>query len=332
MTSKIALVTGANSGAGFGICQRLLERYRFGVEYRVILGCRNQKRAEEARDKLLKQFPRAKVEILLVDTSSASSVFKAAAEFKQRFDRLDCLYCNAGIMPTERFDLKAGLQQLFTTPKDFFRRPACVVQPVGAKSKDGLGLVFSTNVFGHYLLIREIESQLNAAADPRIIWTGSTTADRSAFSLEDYQCLEGHYPYDSSKFLMDILSVSLNQKYAETNIRSYVTHPGVIYSGYVTEFPLWFQYLVIIPLFYLARLFFITSLVINGYNAAAAHTFLTNTTRQNIDTFTKYHSECLPWGASFVTPHKIDNYDPKEGEQLIKVLDELADSLEHLRS
>ncbi|KAK9764051.1 3-keto-steroid reductase [Basidiobolus ranarum] len=331
MSSKIALVTGANSGAGFGICQRLLERNQIGVEYKLILGCRNQKRAEEARAKLLKQFPRATVEILLLDTSSVSSVFKAAKEFKERFGRLDVLYCNAGIMPTDGFDLSAGLKQLFMAPKDFFRRPACVVQPVGAKSKEGLGLVFATNVFGHYLLVRELESSLLASDDPRIIWTGSTTADRAAFSLEDYQHLKGCYPYDSSKFLMDILSISLNQKYAETNIRSFMTHPGVIYSGYVTEFPLWFQHAVIIPLFYLARLFFITSLVISGYNAAAAHTFVTTTERKNVDTLTKYHSECLPWGSSFVTPHKVDYYDAEEGKQLIKTLDELAESFENLR-
>jgi 17beta-estradiol 17-dehydrogenase/3beta-hydroxysteroid 3-dehydrogenase len=70
---KVAIVTGANSGIGYGICQRLLEAE--GDSLTLIMACRNLTRATLAKEKLIKQFPFAHINIELVDVSSMKSVF-----------------------------------------------------------------------------------------------------------------------------------------------------------------------------------------------------------------------------------------------------------------
>lgn len=45
----------------------------------------------------------------------------------------------------------------------------------------------------------------------RIVWTSSSNARRSAFSMEDLQHRNGTEPYSSSKYASDMLSLVLNR-------------------------------------------------------------------------------------------------------------------------
>lgn len=69
---KVAIVTGANGGVGFGICQRLLETESETLT--LVLACRNPSRANDAKERLLTQYPNADIDIELVDVSSVKSV------------------------------------------------------------------------------------------------------------------------------------------------------------------------------------------------------------------------------------------------------------------
>lgn len=71
----IAMVTGANSGIGFFLAKRLAAN-----NAQVILGCRNPKRAQEAKQKILEEYPHARVHVQIIDVSDPSSVKKAANE------------------------------------------------------------------------------------------------------------------------------------------------------------------------------------------------------------------------------------------------------------
>lgn len=46
-----------------------------------------------------------------------------------------------------------------------------------------------------------------------VIWTSSSNAQRSAFSLDDIQHQKGREPYSSSKYASDLLSLALNRHY-----------------------------------------------------------------------------------------------------------------------
>jgi len=69
------------SGIGFALAERLLQH---DVNIHVCLGCRNEQRAEAARRSLLSKCPQANVSILLIDVGKPASVYRAAADVKQR--------------------------------------------------------------------------------------------------------------------------------------------------------------------------------------------------------------------------------------------------------
>lgn len=60
--------------------------------------------------------------------------------------------------------------------------------------------------------IRELEPLLCPGGQTsRIVWTSSSNARRSAFSIEDIQHRNGTEPYSSSKYASDMLSLALNR-------------------------------------------------------------------------------------------------------------------------
>lgn len=93
---KIALVTGANRGIGFAICQRLLK-----ADFQVIIGSRSLEKGEIAAEKLTSPLVSA-VEIDIADDDSINKAFK---KLKGKIDRLDVLINNAGIYPDNSFNI-----------------------------------------------------------------------------------------------------------------------------------------------------------------------------------------------------------------------------------
>ena len=91
MKEKIALVTGANKGIGFGIAKHL------GLSgWKVILGARNRERAEKAIGELVS----AGVEVLgwtNIELTDPDSLEQAVREVSERFSGLSLLVNNAGI-------------------------------------------------------------------------------------------------------------------------------------------------------------------------------------------------------------------------------------------
>uniref|UniRef100_A0A3B4A372 Hydroxysteroid (17-beta) dehydrogenase 7 n=1 Tax=Periophthalmus magnuspinnatus TaxID=409849 RepID=A0A3B4A372_9GOBI len=108
---RIVIVSGANSGIGLALCERLLTE---DSGLRLCLACRNMQRAEAARSALLTSHPSAHVDLLLLDVGSVKSVLSAAQEIKARYSRVDFLYLNAGIMPNPQVDFKALFKGLFS--------------------------------------------------------------------------------------------------------------------------------------------------------------------------------------------------------------------------
>ncbi|XP_042272870.1 3-keto-steroid reductase isoform X2 [Thunnus maccoyii] len=149
--TKVVLVTGANSGIGLALCERLLSQDTEGLQ--LCLACRNMRRAQAARSALLTSHPSAQVALLQLDTSSISSVLSAAQEVKLRYNRLDYLYLNAGIMPNPQFDVKAFFKGLFSSNIiTMFATGEGILTQKDGITHDGLQEVFTTNLFGHFLL------------------------------------------------------------------------------------------------------------------------------------------------------------------------------------
>ena len=73
---KIAIVTGANSGLGQEITIGLAKK-----EFKVIMACRNIKKAESAKLEILKIIPTADLELMELDLNSLISVRNFANSF-----------------------------------------------------------------------------------------------------------------------------------------------------------------------------------------------------------------------------------------------------------
>jgi retinol dehydrogenase-11 len=89
----------------------------------VILACRNQKRADDARKKIIRETGNEDVVVKLVDMASFESVRAFAKEINETEDRLDVLVNNAGMIGTG-----------------------------DKKSSDGLSLLMQVNHFSSFLL------------------------------------------------------------------------------------------------------------------------------------------------------------------------------------
>lgn len=89
--SSIALVTGANKGIGFEIARELARR-----GFRVLLGTRDARRGAEAASALALEG--GAVESVALDVSRTDSVSAAAAEVQRRWERVDVLVNNAGVL------------------------------------------------------------------------------------------------------------------------------------------------------------------------------------------------------------------------------------------
>ncbi|XP_048421555.1 short-chain dehydrogenase TIC 32, chloroplastic-like isoform X2 [Pyrus x bretschneideri] len=117
-TGLTAIVTRASSGIGTETARVLALR---GAH--VVMAVRNMAAGKDAREKIVKAIPSAKVDAMELDLSSLSSVRKFASDFNSAGLPLNILINNAGVMGTP-FML----------------------------SKDKIELQFTTNHVGHFLL------------------------------------------------------------------------------------------------------------------------------------------------------------------------------------
>ena len=93
LTGKVYLVTGANSGIGYEATKVFAAK---GAK--VIMGCRNIVKAKKAQEAILKEFPNALLEIIHLDLTDFKSIKEFSDKVLAKYDKLDVLLNNAGIM------------------------------------------------------------------------------------------------------------------------------------------------------------------------------------------------------------------------------------------
>ena len=90
MTSKVALVTGANRGIGLEICRQLAQQ-----DIQVILACRDIEKGQMA----VKNIGLDNVIAHQLDVTDEQSILNTEQWIKKQYGRLDILVNNAGIFP-----------------------------------------------------------------------------------------------------------------------------------------------------------------------------------------------------------------------------------------
>ena len=197
-TDRVVLVTGANSGIGLEATRMLAQR---GAT--VVLACRTRSKAEAARDSILIDAPAAEVSLVDLDLSSLASVSAAATEFTERFDRLDLLLNNAGVMATP------------------YRRTV-----------DGFELQFATNHLGHFALTGHLLPTLLATPASRVVSVSSLAHKMGKIDFDDLQSEHGYRAwgaYGQSKLANLLFTFELQQRLAAigADTIAVAAHPGI---------------------------------------------------------------------------------------------------------
>ncbi|XP_035871759.1 3-keto-steroid reductase/17-beta-hydroxysteroid dehydrogenase 7 isoform X3 [Phyllostomus discolor] len=174
-------------------------------------------------------------------------------------------------MPSPHLDVKALVSSLFSRNViHVFSTAEGLLTQEDRVTADGLQEVFATNVFGHFLLVRELEPLLGAGDSPRrLIWTSSRSARRANFRLEDVQHREGREPYSSSKYAVDLLSVALNRHGNGQGLFSSVVCPGTMLTNLTYGILPPFVWTLLMPFIWLMR-FFANAFTLTPHNGAEA--------------------------------------------------------------
>jgi retinol dehydrogenase 12 len=192
--AKTCLVTGATSGIGKATAVRLAE-----LGATVIAVARDQARGEQAAAEIRHRAPRSRVEVLTADLSRLGEVRALAAQVRDRYDRLDVLVNNAGVV---KF------------------RPEL--------TPDGLGVTFATNHLGPFLLTNLLLDQLRHSAPARVL-TVSSDRHKQQRSIPWEDLEHGRdCSYKASKLLNILFTYQLARRLAGSGVTANCLSPGFV--------------------------------------------------------------------------------------------------------
>ena len=209
LAGKFALITGANSGLGLGLTERLSAA---GAE--VILAVRNQAKGEAAMAGVLAKHPSARMQVRTVDLASLASVRALSTGLIAEGRPIDILINNAGIM----------------------------MVPTRQETEDGFELQFGSNYLAHFALTGELLPLLRAAKAARVVSHSSGLANRGHLDWDDLQSARKYSPraaYNASKLAMIMFAREM-QRHSDAGgwgIHSTAARPGIVFTNLVASGP-----------------------------------------------------------------------------------------------
>ena len=194
---RVAIVTGANSGIGFETAKALAAK-----NATVVMACRNLDKAHNAARDIRDEVLDARLDVLELDLADLNSVHDFADAFKDKYDRLDLLINNAGVM---------------VPPFD--------------KTADGFELQFGANHLGHFALTGRLLERVLGTPDSRIVTVSSTAHRMGKMDFSNLQAEKGYKPWEAygrSKLANLLFTYELQRrlKAAGKDTIAVAAHPG----------------------------------------------------------------------------------------------------------
>jgi NAD(P)-dependent dehydrogenase (short-subunit alcohol dehydrogenase family) len=214
------IITGANNGIGFHTAMTLAAN---GAQ--TILAVRNMAKGHVAANQIITKYPQAKVHVMQLDLSDLESVHNFSNEFRERFNQINILLNNAGVMI-----------------------------PPYQKTKDGFELQFGCNHLGHFALTGLLLPSLLATPNSRVV-TVSSIASRNGKimfgNLDGSQGYRAFQFYAQSKLANLLFAKQLQLKLndASHTTMSLMCHPGIANTNLMSrgsgkELPHWMKWLM----------------------------------------------------------------------------------------
>lgn len=197
---KIIMVTGATSGIGKEAACELAAR---GAH--VVLVGRSAEKAQDTAAWIGERTGGAQVDYLLADFSSLAEVRHLAAQFVERYDKLDVLVNNAGAVFRSR-----------------------------QESADGYEMTFAVNHLAPFLLTNLLLDSLQEAAPARVVTVASDAHEGASMEFDNLQFEQGYSimkAYGRSKLANILFSYELSRRLEGSGITSNAMHPGFVSTG-----------------------------------------------------------------------------------------------------
>jgi NAD(P)-dependent dehydrogenase (short-subunit alcohol dehydrogenase family) len=205
MTGRVCLLTGGTSGIGKATAAALL---RMGAT--VVITSRSLQRAEAALAEIRPVDDGGRGDALQVDLSSLSEVRGLAAAFRERYDRLDVLINNAG-----------------------------TIEPRLHRTPDSLGKTMAVNYFAPFLLTNLLLDLLQSSAPARVINISSGAHRGAHIDWDHLRATQGELgfrAYGQSKLALILFTYELARRLAGTGVTVNAVHPGVVATGFGTQY------------------------------------------------------------------------------------------------
>ncbi len=213
MSGKMCMITGGNSGIGKATAQGLAAH---GAK--VIIVCRNKTLGEETVQEIKEKTKNPSIDLLIADLSSQESIRALVKEFKSKYDRLDVLINNAGVLLLKR---ETTVDRIETT--------------------------LATNYLAPFLLTNLLLDVLKKSAPSRIINVTSVVHKVAAIDFEDLQGeknYKGLKAYSQSKLALVLFTHELSRMLKNSSVTVNCLHPGIVKTNITRHFPFFMRIFV----------------------------------------------------------------------------------------
>jgi len=223
LKGKIIVVTGGNSGLGFEAVKMFAEK-----NATVVLATRNLKNGNAAKERILQDVAKANIDVLQLDLADFNSIENFTTEFKSKYDKLDVLLNNAGVM-------------------------WCPY----SETKDGLESQMGVNHFGHFKLTALLIDSLKLVKGARVVTVSSIGHRRGKIDFENLMYNETSYnpnqAYYNSKLANLLFTYELQRKFEEhgLDIISVAAHPGGSNTNLMRHVKKKWSFILLKPIFLL---------------------------------------------------------------------------------
>ena len=201
LTGLTVFITGANSGLGQETARAMAAH---GAH--VVMAGRDQDKLDDAVSAIRAEQPDAQLDTIVCDLGDLESIRAATSRARQRFNKIDILINNAGVMASP------------------FLHTA-----------DGFELQFGTNHLGHFALTAELMPLIERGTAKRIVNLSSRGHHMAPIDLDDPNFTEREYDpwtsYGQSKTANILFTVGLEERFATKDIHAYAVHPGGIQTN-----------------------------------------------------------------------------------------------------
>ena len=207
VSGKVYIVTGANSGVGLETTRQLVKQGGH-----VIMACRRPDAAEEVAQSFTGL--KGSYAVMRLDLADLQSVRDFVVDFIKKYDKLDALVCNAGLV---------------TFGSEIER------------TKDGFEMAIGVSYFGHFLLTELLLDMLKKSAPSRMVIVSSVVhagsqRNRPNVHLDDLNFntrkFNNFAAYAEAKVAVVLYAMELAKRLEGTGVTAASVHPGWARSNF----------------------------------------------------------------------------------------------------